>query len=140
MNRSQFAYALLLLLAGILSGCRSGEGPAEFLYREADVVTVDVRLTDTVPTRVDAIVRGTLCESCATLDEIRQEYVESTSTFVLTLTTRRPVDEPCIQDATAFEATVPLAIERLSAGVYTVVANGITASFRLTPEDLPPIR
>jgi len=130
----------LLLLVSLLSGCRSGEGPAEFLYREADVVSVGIELTTGFPVQANALICGTVAEACSQLDEIRQEYIESTSTFVLTLTTRRPVDEPCIQEVTPFEAKVPLAVERLRAGVYTVVANGVTASFRLEADNLSPIR
>ena len=82
---------------------------------------------------------GTVPEACAKVDEIRQEYIESTGTFLLTLTTSRPVDEPCIQTVTPFEATVPLAIERLPDGVYTVVANGVSTTFRvMTQVDVPP--
>lgn len=131
---------LLLVCSLLLAGCRSGEGPAEYLYREAEVDSVNVRLTDTYPVQANAIVHGTVSEACAQLDEIRQQYIESTSTFVVTLTTRRPIDEPCVQEVTPFEATVPLAIERLQAGVYTVVANGVTASFRLEVDNLAPIR
>ena len=131
-----FCFVLLLLS---LLGCRSNQGPAEYLYRQADVEAVDVQLSGTAPVAADAVVVGTVPEACAKVDEIRQEFIESTSTFVLTLTTRRPVDEPCIQTVTPFEATVPLAIERLPDGVYTVVANGVSATFLLVTQiDVPP--
>ena len=131
---------LLALLPLVLSGCRSTPGPAEFLFREAEVETVDVLLINTRPVGANAVITGTVPEACTKLDEIRQEYIVSTSTFVLTLTTRRPVEEPCLQVATPFEATVPLAVERLPDGIYTVVANGVTATFRLDSDIGVPLR
>lgn len=141
MKTRRFGLSLVLLLFSvILFGCRSSDGPAEFLYREADVKTVRIQLTESFPVGASAVVQGTVSEACAQVDEIRQDYISSTSTFVLTLTTRRPVEEPCIQGVTPFEAIVPLAVERLHAGVYTVVANGVTASFRLEVDNMAPIR
>lgn len=134
---SVLPFILLPLVAG---GCRSDKGQAEYLYSEARVVSVDVELIATLPGGVNAIVEGTVPEACAELDQIRQEYIETSQTFVITLTTRRPVDTPCVQEETTFTATVPLAIERLPDGVYTVVANGVTATFRLDRDALAPIR
>ena len=133
-------WVLFALLPFLLSGCRSNQGPAEFLFREAAVESVDVSLTDARSVGANAVIRGTVPEACTKLDEIRQEYIDSTSTFVLTLTTRRPLEEPCLQVVTPFEATVPLAIERLPDGIYTVVANGVTTTFRLDVDVLVPIK
>jgi len=52
-------------------------------------------------------------------------------TFILTITTRRPLEEVCAQTVTPFQLTTQLAVEGLPAGVYTVIANGVTASFEL---------
>ena len=131
---------LFALLPLLISGCRSTQGPAEFLFREAEVESVEVRLTDTHPLGANVVIIGTVPEACTKLDEIRQEYIDSASTFVLTLTTRRPVEEPCLQAVTPFEATVPLAIERLPDGIYTVVANGVTTTFRLAAGEPAPVR
>lgn len=136
----RFRTLLVLLVPLVAVGCRSGQGPAEYLYSEAQVDSVEVELIAILPGGANAIVRGTVPEACVEVDEIRQEYVETSQTFVLTLTTRRPVQTPCIQEETRFEATVPLAIERLPDGIYTVVANGVTATFRLDRDALAPIR
>lgn len=136
--RSRFL--LLVLLPLLLGGCRSSQGPAEYLYSKADVDSVKIQLIEELPGGVNAIVRGTVPEACAQLDEVRQEYIDSSQTFVLTLTTRRPVETPCVQEETPFEATVPLPIERLPDGIYTVVANGVTATFRLDRDTWAPIR
>jgi inhibitor of cysteine peptidase len=133
-------WVVLVLFPFLLSGCRSNQGPAEFLFREAEVESVEVSLTDARPVGASAVIRGTVPEACTKLDEIRQEYIDSTSTFVLILTTRRPVEEPCLQVVTPFEATVPLAIERLPNGIYTVVANGVTTTFRLEADVPVPIQ
>jgi inhibitor of cysteine peptidase len=131
---------LFALLPLLLSGCRSTQGPAEFLFREAEVESVEVWLTDTRPLGASVVIMGTVPEACTKLDDITQEYIDTTSTFVLTLTTRRPVEEPCLQVVTPFEATVPLAIERLPDGIYTVVANGVTTTFWLDADVPVPVR
>lgn len=132
------APAVILLL---LSGCKSGEGPAEFLFREADVDGVQIQIVYSVQDTavpvgessagVYAVVTGTVSESCATVDEVRQEFDRSTNTFILTLTTRRPVEEACDQTISPFETTVPLGVENFPSGVYTVLVNGLAASFEL---------
>lgn len=137
--RSLCGVLLLALLPLLLFACRSTKGPAEYLYREAEVESVEVLLQEMPPGGASAVVRGVVPEACTEVDEIRQDYLPNSSTFVLTLTTRRPVEAPCVQSVTPFEATVPLAIERLPDGVYTVVANGVTSTFRLERSTQVPI-
>jgi hypothetical protein len=122
---------LLLALPVLLFGCRSAQGPAEYLYREADVDTVTVECVGVGPLVVQAIITGTVSEDCVEIDEVRQEFDEATLSFVLSIATRRPVDETCTQQATPFERMVPLSIEKLPDGIYSVVANGVRTTFEL---------
>jgi len=68
-------------------------------------------------------------QGLARIDSVKQEI--QNHTFILTITTRRPLEEVCAQTVTPFQLTTPLAVEGLPAGVYTVIANGVTASFEL---------
>ena len=138
-RRVRCRIALLAFLPLILFGCRSNQDPAEYLYGVANVDTVEIRIQETRPGGATAIVHGTLLETCTEVDEIRQDYDGGEKTFVLTLTTRRPVDASCEREAVAFEESIPLAIERLPDGTYVVVANGVAASFELDREALAPI-
>ena len=128
------AFALALLAA-----CTSQENTAQYLYRQANVQTLRVETRDPISTNdtstqaphVVAIIGGVLTESCAAVGEARQEFNGRTNTFLLTVTTRRPVGAPCEQVQTPFETTVDLEVRGLSSGTYTVIANGVTVSFEL---------
>jgi len=125
-------WCLGLILLVCLAGCRSSDqGSAQYLFREAVVETVEVEFIGVGPLIVNAIVKGTVPEDCAKVDEIRQEFDEATRSFSLTIAIRRPVEETCVQRETPFEATIPLAVDEVPDGLYTVVANGVTATFRL---------
>jgi hypothetical protein len=130
---------LVLLVPFLLVGCGSEQGPAEYLFRQATVESVEVEFEGPGPMAVNAIIKGTVAESCAQVDEIRQEFDERARAFTLTITTRRPVDEACLEQITPFEATIPLPLDEMPDGVYTVIANGVTVTFRLErPAEPPP--
>jgi hypothetical protein len=129
---------LIASLALILSGCSSNKGPAEYLYREADVESVEIVVAESEigpaggelqTVSATAIVRGMLSDGCAVLHDVRQVFDSGAAAFILTLTTRRPVDVDCGQGVTPFEEQVSLAIEGLPSGTYTVIANGVASDF-----------
>jgi hypothetical protein len=135
---SRLLWITVAALPLALHSCRSSDGPPEFLYGQADVMSVEIQMLGTQPIPVQAVVRGTLPDACTKLGSVKQEV--RGATFILTFTTRRPIDEICVQGLTPFEATVPLAVEGQLAGIYTVMANGVTSSFQLTPEMVVPLR
>jgi inhibitor of cysteine peptidase len=128
----------LVTLPLVFAGCRSTEGPPEFVYGQADIESVEIQVLGTLPFPIQAIVRGTLADACTKVDSVKQEF--RGATLILIFTTRRPIDEVCVQGVTPFEASVPLALEGLQSGVYTVTANGISATFELTPELVVPFQ
>ncbi len=132
------SFGIIIALLLILSGCRSNKGSPEYFYREARIDAVEVRTTDSVPPQVSVIVHGTLPDACTEIDSVKQEI--RNHTFILTITTRRPVHEICAQTTTPFEITTPLAVEGMPAGVYTVIANDVTASFELKTGTPVPTR
>ena len=120
---------VLVLLPLLLFGCRSGKGPAEYIFGLADVSSVEVRMVDEYPTRLSAVVRGVLRDTCTRIDSVRQELV-SGNRLVLTVTTERPLSQVCAQAVTPFEMTAPLMLEGLAPGEYSIAVNGIPTTFK----------
>jgi len=124
---------LLLVLASgmaLVSGCRAGKGPAEYIFGLADVDTVEVRAVDGYPTCLSAVVKGTLRDTCTRISSVRQQRRDNL--LILTVTTERPVDEVCAQTVKTFEVTTPLALDGLPLGEYELAANGVSTTFKWT--------
>jgi inhibitor of cysteine peptidase len=135
-----------LLLAAILSGCGPTPEPTptpievtpgnEVIQGQATVESVELRILESFPVQVHAVVRGFLADGCTTLDEVIQQL--EGNTFYVTITTVRPADAVCTEALVPFEQIVPLAVEGLPAGTYTVDANGVTATFSLDVDNVLP--
>jgi len=97
--------------------------------REAQVQSVEIQTLQTDPPQINAVVRGSLTESCATLGESQVQY--SSNTIGITVYAVSRSDIGCVQATTPFEAIVPLNIKGLSYGTYTVTANGVNTAFTL---------
>lgn len=119
----------LVLLVCLPFGCRTSKGPAEYIFGLADVSSVEVRRVDEYPTRLSAVVRGALRDTCTRIDSVRQEPVRGNK-LVLTVTTERPVDQVCAQAVTPFEMTAPLMLEGLPLGEYAITVNGVSTTFK----------
>jgi len=100
--------------------------------REAQVQIVEIQIMQENPLQVNAVVRGNLTESCATLDDSRVQY--DSNTFRIAVYEVSPTDRGCVQLSTPFETTIALGINNLPAGTYTVIANGVSAVFTLPIE------
>jgi len=122
-------FVVFFVLPLLVTGCRSDKGSPEYFYHEAKIDTVEFAITDRVPPQVNAIIHGTLPDACTEIDSVNQEI--QYQTFIVTITTRRPLHEVCAQTVTPFQVTIPLAVEGLPAGVYTVNVNGVTETFEL---------
>jgi hypothetical protein len=90
---------------------------------------VEIRVLDTDPPQINAVVRGNLSESCATLAPTEVSY--SSDVFEIKVYAVSPSDRGCAQITAPFETTVPLDVRDLPAGTYTVNANGVSAVFTL---------
>ncbi len=102
---------------------------AATLIREAQVETVTVQISDTVPVQVRALVSGILGDGCTELSESTQRREDNT--FYITLQTTRPADAMCTQVARNYEEAVTLETTDVAAGDYIVSANGVTTTFTL---------
>ena len=108
----------------------------QMVSREAQVQSVEIQIADTTPVQVNAVVRGNLTESCTTLGESQIQY--DSNTFQITVYTLSPEDRGCAQVTSPFETTIALPATDLSAGSYTVIANGVSAVFTLPVENATP--
>jgi hypothetical protein len=100
---------------------------AQTARREAQVQSVEIQVLPGTPTRINAVVRGNLTESCAVLGESQVTY--ASNTFQITVLAISPTDRGCVQIITPYETTVALNTSGLPAGTYTVNANGVSAVF-----------
>ncbi len=96
---------------------------------EAMVEAVKVRILESDPVQVQAVLSGQLPDACA--------FVESTNvtvegdTFYISMTVARQPNMRCAQMLTPFEQVVPLTTAGLAAGQYSVQAGEATATFVL---------
>ena len=107
--------------------------------REAQVQSVEIQLMDDDPPQVNAVVRGNLTESCATLSESQVQYDSNTIRITVYAVSRQDIG--CAQVTTSFETTIAIDTNGLPDGTYTVVANGVSAVFVLpvhTPTAIAP--
>lgn len=96
---------------------------------EAVVEEVQVQVLESDPVQVQVVAIGYLPDGCTNLAEIYQNN-ESNSISVQ-LTTSRLIDALCTEAIVPFEQTIPLNIEGLAPGDYTVLVNGISQPFTL---------
>jgi len=145
---------LLGLFLLVLSACAplshaSGGLPTEVLLatppsglpltstRDAQVTSIEIQSQQADPTRVNAIVKGKLSDSCSTLQSPQVSF--ASGNFNIKLTVVSPVDRGCIQIITPFEQTIALDTGDLAPGMYTVNANGVSTSFNFPVESAQPL-
>ena len=90
----------------------------------APVEQVRVEVVSRGPLQVNAIVIGYFPDGCTELGEVLQE--RDGDTLLVKLMTKRPADVACITVIVPFEAVIPLEVEGLSAGTYTVQVNEVS--------------
>lgn len=141
---------LLLIFAVALSGCIGNEqnntdngtgepggdhnaSEEEYIYGMANVESIDILTLESFPVQIHVIAEGYLPDGCTEIDEIENE--REGNNFDINITTKRPRDAMCTQAIRDFNRTIPLDVQGLSAGNYTVNVNGITGSFELAVDN-----
>ncbi len=105
-------------------------------YGEAPVDSFDIVFLESFPLQVNVIVTGNLPDGCTEIDEVTSK--REGDTFVVRLTTRRPVDQMCTEALVPYEEVVSLDVYGLPAGTYTVDVNGMTGMFTLETDNVLP--
>jgi inhibitor of cysteine peptidase len=152
MTVGQNARGLLLffLVVFVITGCSAltseeatEPAPAETPSATADsgdaetpaalVEEIEVLMLESFPVQVNVIASGNLPDGCTSLNEPTPR--REGNTFVVNLTTTR-VDEICTQALVPFDKVIPLEVEGLPAGTYTVSVNGLTETFTLDVDNV----
>ena len=143
MFRSKmFSFAALLTL--LAASCAPTTSTPPPIVTEAPpqtsvavVKSIDILLLESFPLQVNAVLHGDLpdagCTTIASVEQVRQG-----NTFQLTLVTTTNPLAVCAQVLTPFEEVVSLDVHGLPAGIYTVEAGGIQATFEFTVDNILP--
>jgi hypothetical protein len=95
----------------------------------AVVENIDVRIMESFPVQVQAVLTGYLPDGCTTITG--SEVVTEGPAFRVRMTTDRPADAVCTMAVTPFEQVVSLDVADLPAGVYQVVVNDLARNFEI---------
>jgi inhibitor of cysteine peptidase len=106
----------------------------EYIYGTANVESIDILTLESFPVQIHVIAEGYLPDGCTEIDEIKTE--KEGNNFNINITTKRPKDAICTQAIENFTETIPLDVQGLSAGNYSVNVNGVTGSFELAVDNI----
>ncbi len=133
-----------VLLALVLVGCSAGSsqfltGPAgtptpTLPAMEATVDALVLRLSETMPVQVQAVLRGRLADGCVSVDRIASQ--REGDTFRIMVLTKRTAEAGCGSTPPTFEDVVSLDVNGLAAGLYTVQAGGASGRFQLGADNV----
>ena len=102
----------------------------------ANVESIEILILESFPVQIHVVASGNHPDGCTSIDEISES--RDGNTFLVTITTDRPAGEECTMALVPFEETIALNVLGLPAGVYTVDVNGISDTFDLTVDNVPP--
>ena len=129
MNKKIFLSGLFILVLLLFSGCST----LEPIYGLANVEEIEIIISESFPVQVHLVASGYLPNPCTEIDQITHERTDNH--FSISISTYRSPGI-CIQIIVPFEETIPLEVEGLPAGTYTVDVNGIQGSFVLETDNL----
>ncbi|MCK5523352.1 MAG: hypothetical protein KAI83_09495 [Thiomargarita sp.] len=96
---------------------------------EASVEHINVKVLESFPVQVNVAVWGSLPDDCTHIDDIIED--RSGNTLIVKILTTYQKDKPCTQGIKPFQEIIPLNVDGMSAGVYTVKVNNVSESFEL---------
>jgi inhibitor of cysteine peptidase len=105
---------------------------------KAPVHSIEILIMESFPVQVAVLARGELPDACTEIDQVDRRVDLESDTFWIEVTTVRPTDLACIQVLAPFEERIPLDVYGLPAGAYTVDVNGVTGTFTLSVDNVPP--
>jgi PGF-pre-PGF domain-containing protein len=116
----------------------------EYYYGTAPVESIKIMPLESFPVQMQVVAEGYFSNGCPKIDKITTE--REGNTFNIKISTKSPKDAICTQAIVPFSKAIPLEIQGLKAGKYTVNVNGIKGSFELAvdnslnefPSPLPP--
>ncbi len=108
----------------------------DWITGEAAVDSIELLTLESFPLQVQAVVRGSLPDSCTEIDQVAA--TRSGTIFTIQVITARPADQVCAEMLTPYERNVALDVYGLPAGTYTVTAAGASASFTFSQDNILP--
>ena len=112
------------------------EPVGEVITGTAMIDNVDLLLLESFPLQMTAHITGNYPDGCTGLGTVTQERVENIIT--ITVETTRPADMMCTQALVPFAENVSVDIHGLLAGEYSVIVNGVEATFTLDSDNVLP--
>lgn len=88
---------------------------------------VDIEQKKAVPYTIDVVAKGHLADGCTDISEVTTN--RSGSNYTIKIRTKRPKDKVCTQAVVPFERNIPIDVEKLSPGKYTLDVNGYRSAF-----------
>jgi len=128
MNKKIFLLSSFALLICLLTGCYASVP----IYELANVEDIEMIILETFPVQVQLAASGYLPDPCTIIYQATQE--RTANHFLINISTYR-LPGACIQIIVPFKEVIPLEVEGLSAGTYTVEVNGIKGSFILAADN-----
>ena len=108
----------------------------EPVFGLATVESVQILALESFPVQINVRVRGVLPNGCTEIDEV---ITQSDGThFDVAITTVQQPDVVCTEAVVPYEEMVPLDVDGLDAGTYTVTVNGMQGSFTLDVDNRLP--
>ncbi len=101
---------------------------------QAHVESVEILVLESFPVQIRALVKGSLPDSCTTIDQIVQ--TREGNAFRVSITTVRATGKACAQSLVPFEEIIPLQVVGLQAGDYTVTVNDVSTTFQLSADNV----
>lgn len=103
---------------------------SNFIIGQAEVSGVSISLLESFPINVSVSVQGEFPDNCTILGDISQYQDDGTKDFIVSIETKRPLDESCAQVITPFTTTFSLnGTVGLPRGTYEVFVNGVRETF-----------
>ena len=110
----------------------AAEQPEE--KKQGMIEDFEIRMTESLPIKVDVLVKGYLSDGCTRIDKIRRR--RSGNEFTVSISTIRPLGMNCTQALVPFEEKVTLLASGLKAGEYTVTVNQMSKTFTLAVDNV----
>ena len=90
---------------------------------------VDLLILESLPERVEAIIKGQLPDGCTEIRNVTVAFDAVAQVFSVQVVTQRDPELMCTEALVPFEETVELDMLGPPAGTYTVDAHGVAALF-----------
>jgi len=95
---------------------------------------VDIQVLESFPAQVNVTVQGQLSNNCEKISQIIPE--QEGNVFTIEIITVQQTSASCQEHHVPFQQVIPLNVDGLKAGIYTVKVNDITELFELAVDNI----